>query len=135
MKKITSPRIEQRAADWYPTVFPNLHNGLVYILEVFPQMYRWTLREMQGTFEHEELLGIISATVNMELSPSMAGEHIIPAVKNFFGSTPAHDLIAKFQTLTTCERVCLEIWACGYWIALERDPGLDPEDWITPLLG
>ena len=132
MKKITSPRIEQRSADFYPSVFPNLHNGLCYVLEAFPEMYRWTLREMHGTFDRDELLNMLNATMNLELTPGMAGEHIIPAVRRYAARTPQ---ISKLETLTTCERTCIEIWACGYWIALERDPGLDPEDWITPLLG
>jgi hypothetical protein len=124
MKKI-GPNISDAAAEWYPSLFSNLHAGATYILEALPRLYQRTLYEMKGVFSEGELSLMIDVMNGTMLTPQLAGQQIGANVSDGIAldhldkkwEIDGKALNEKLAGLSPFQLACLEIRASGFWYA------------------
>ena len=144
-KKATAPRIDSKAAEFYPGVFSSLNAGMIYVIEAFPDVYRRTLHGLRGQFARGELMLLIDVFNATMLTPGHAGQHLLIQVEDGidldkldekWGVTKG-DLVAKIERLPLFSLACLEIWANGFWYRQTQPKEFSNEEfeaWIAQLL-
>ena len=139
MKKTvrTAPRMSETAAAWYKATFENLNQGLEYMAESWPPLYKKVLKNSLGKFSANEkklMLDVFNATW---LTPGMAGLHLEFQVDD--GCTidgldrkwdvDKNQLVNKIKAMTIIERAVVELWATAYWLAGHWEKK-SPEEYI-----
>ena len=125
----TTARITEQTETWYKASFKNLSNGVRYIVEAFPTLYKRSLREIEGQFTAEELCLIIDVFNASSLNPNLAGQQVIPRVDDGISldgldrkwEVDGGELIAKLRDLHYLQAMSLEIWAANFWYGKEKD--------------
>ena len=147
MKKSLTARVSAETADHYNQNWPNSHQGICYVLEAWPVLYRRTLHELRGVFTRHELMLILDVHRGLILTSGLAGQHLAAEVQDGIDlegmaekwklPNAGRDLTEKLATLTTGEKIVLEVWATGYWAPNNR-AGADTDEnvnaWMAPLL-
>lgn len=118
------PRISEESHRWFEAHWRTQNTGTEFLLDLFPTLYEEALDTLQGTFSPDELMELLDSYNGVRLEPRFAGEHIV----RLLPSTEA-----KFQGLDILSRICVEIWASGFWSsgAYGEDGGL--ERWVSRL--
>ena len=143
--KAISPKISDNAAEFYPSLFSNLHSGAIYTLEAFPRLYQRTLHSLKGRFSRGELMLMVDVMNATALTPGMAGHTLLANVPDGIAldhldekweiDDPA--LNEKMAGLHPFEAACLEIWANGFWYR-EKAEGISSGEelgaWVGQLL-
>ena len=140
--KAISPKINDSSAEFYPSVFSNLHSGAAYVLDSFPRLYQRTLHEMRGKFMKGELSLMIDVMNATMLTPQSAGYHLAANVADGIAldgldakwEIDGEALNKKLAELSVFDLACLEIWANGFWYRANR-PNDDFEAWVAQLKG
>jgi hypothetical protein len=140
----TAPRIGDRSADFYPSIFPSLNGGLEYVADTFPALYRNTLEHLRRNFSPGELMLMIDVFNATALTPQLAGQHLVLQVHDGIKldrldhkwEIDGKELINKLAELTIFESACLEIWANGFWYGKNQvdADNSDIEAWAAQLL-
>jgi len=120
-KVTVAPRIRVETKEFYAEHFHTPHSGIAFVIESFPDIYRWTLRDVLKLFSSNEQRFIKEAMKDAELDPNTAGELIIPRcrklVELYSGERRFQvawdDLEKKLESLPRCFGIVLEIWACS----------------------
>lgn len=136
MKQV-SPKIDERAAEWFVAHFQTLNQGVTYALESFPAIYRRTLAELRGRFNESELSLILDVVNGLLLTPQFAGQHLLAEVEDGImldglaekWQIDGAELILKIESLAVGQIAVLEIWAKAFWTQ-----GRDMAEWIKNLL-
>jgi hypothetical protein len=94
--------------------------------EVLPMLYTQTLEEMVGRFTSEELSLLLLAHEGGSRAAMVLGRYIfqncelhLPFYKKRDDINPS-DLKEKIESLPYWSRVCLELWASGWWSEYKR---------------
>lgn len=119
----TAPRISDKSAELYKTVFGSINAGMEYIGDAFPQLYRLTLHALKGQFSRGELLLMIDVNNGLWLLPGMAGQHLSAQVADGIALDRLDEkwgidddaLNTKISSLSTFEAACLELWIGAFW--------------------
>lgn len=117
------PMLPSETISEYREIFQTVEDGIEYVLEMFPMLFRNALSEIRGKFSRKEVMLIIRVMSGLILSPQLAGQYVIG---NVLDRIAREDLVAsdgieksgfleKLRTLNTFQRACLEIWANSYW--------------------
>jgi hypothetical protein len=138
MKQV-SPKIDDRAAEFYAAHFSTTNQGVSYTLEAFPAIYRRTLGELQGRFTEAELSLILDVVNGLLLTPQFAGQHLPAEVSDGVAlefldrkwEIDGPNLIGKIQDLTIGQTAVLEIWAKAFWV---QSPSPELADWCRALM-
>lgn len=136
-------RTDEKTAEWCEMNFGSRNDGAEFVLDVFPGLYRETLRELRGRFTEGELSLILDVMNGTMITPQLAGHSLAANAEDGMRldrldvkwETEPTAFMAKLGGLGMFERVCMEIWARAFWVsgAWERENGL--EDYIESLLG
>ncbi len=135
-KKATAPRIAEQSAKFYSEVFPSLNAGMEYVGDAFPLLYKRTLLSLKNIFSRAELCLLIDIFNGTFLTPNLAGQHLEIQVEDGIKlegldekwEVDSEKLLGKIQSLKFFERVCLEIWAKGFW---NKNQNMD--EWLKSL--
>lgn len=122
-KTAVTPQLDQATAEWIEKYYPTKYKGANTILSAFPQFFALTISEIKGKFEESELALMIDATNGTATTPQIMGQHIGPNVADGMAidgldgkwSVNRDELNSKIKTCTIFQKVCLEIWAGGFW--------------------
>lgn len=145
----TAPKITDEAAEFYRKYFPVSFNAsLTFVLDAFPSFYTRTLAEMRGVFSRGEL-GLILDVLNghgmlllsSHHAPALIGQHIALEIHDALCLTPGlaetwkiddiFGLMERINRLTIFQKICIEIWASGFW----KYHNIELNEWIKPLIG
>jgi len=140
----TAPRIGDKSAEWYPSVFSSLNAGLEYAADAWPVLYRQTMFNLKGRFTRGELMLIIDVFNSTALTSILAGQQIDIQVADGIAldeldkkwEIDGNALNRKIAELGMFEAACLEIWANGFWYGktqVDADNS-DVEAWAAQLL-
>jgi|GEM_PF-847482 len=137
-----APRILNESAEWFKRTFRSfdsgINNGLEYILNSFPSLYRQTLRGLEGRFSREELMLMIDSGNGILLSSSTAGQYLALGVADSIAldqldkkwGIKGDALNAKLTVLSLFESVCMELWVQAYWV---EHKNLDLDQYVAAL--
>ncbi len=117
------PTLPSETISNYREIFQTVDDGIEYVLEMFPVLFKNALSEIRGRFSKKEVMLIIRVMSGLILSPQLAGQYIVGNVLDRIGR---EDLLAsvgieksgfleKLRSLNIFQRACLEIWANSYW--------------------
>ena len=147
--KAIAPKILAESSEWYAKMFSTLNAGATFVLDSFPNFYAQTLSEMRGMFTQGELCMILDVLnghgtilLTYGSAPGPAGHHITVSIADSFDLYPGmyqekwdikdkDDFINRINNLPRFFKVCLEVWAAGFW---ENHESTTPEEWSAPLL-
>ena len=135
------PRISEKTSEWLTCQFSSRNAGAEYLLEVVPQLYRRTLRDLRGRFTPGELSLMLDCMNATMLTPQLAGQQLaincidsmeldLTAEK---WSVDRQAFTERLQALSLWESACLEIWARGFWESgtWKQENGL--REWVGQL--
>lgn len=119
----TAPRISDKSATLYKSIFGNPNAGMEYIGDAFPALYRHTLHDMRGKFTRGELMLMIDVMNGTWLTPGMAGQHLNANVSDGIALDGLDEkwgidgvkLNQKIGGLSIFETACLELWVQAFW--------------------
>jgi hypothetical protein len=119
----TSPRINDKSAEIYKTIFGNVNAGMEYLGDAFPQLYKITLHVLKGRFVRGELMLMIDVNNGLILTAGMAGQHLDAQVSDGIALDHLDEkweidgdaLNKKIAALTIFESACLELWIQAFW--------------------
>jgi len=141
--KAIAPKINPEAADWYAKMFKSLNAGTTAILDAFPGFYSHALAEMRGVFTINELSMILDITRSWPPGfTSFTGHAIKLSVKSclelFHGQfkerwniADPKEFLDRLSGLPLFARVCLDIWAAGFW---EQHETVTPEEYCAAMI-
>ena len=114
-KKVVSPRLSPEAEKVIGRFFPNRNRGAQFAIEAFCLMYMQAIDGIRGSFSPGELSLIIKAYRNID--PTTQHHQIFNALSDvYFGSeVDKNALFSKLRAMDPFSRLCLEVWASGYW--------------------
>lgn len=141
MAKITI-RIAEQPADWLARHFTTKTEGAEFAVNLLPRLYRHALADMRGMFSAGELSLMLDASNGVWLGEAgLAGQHLPLTVADAIrldGAATKWDLdgdelLRKLDGLSLWHRLCLELWAVGFWRSgtWEADAGMDT--WMAVL--
>lgn len=140
-KKTIGPRLSEASMEFYDTHFDTRNAGAEYALEMFPALYRGTLRELRGKFTAAELSAILDVVNSLLLMPKIAGQHLLTDISDgivldglnekwgFDGPT----ILDKLNACPLFHVAILEIWAKAFWVQNNRDNAQDLDRWTSHL--
>lgn len=135
----TAPRISDKSAALYKSIFGNTNAGMEYIGDAFPALYRHAIDDLRGKFTRGELMLMIDVCNGLWLTPMMAGQHMISQVSDGIAldgldekwEVDGKELNKKIADLTIFEAACLELWVQAFW---QQDEHGNIEEYIAGLL-
>ena len=141
MKK-TTPRINDKTAEFLTENFKSLNAGCEFTLELMYHLYRKEMHDMKGAFTRDELMLIIDLFNGHALNPESTGTsfwwHITEGIKYDYldekWGVKKEDMQKKAEALNSFQTACLEIWASGFWYGGDRGKGLDIEKYVEEAL-
>jgi len=136
----TAPRISDKSADLYKSIFGNVNAGMEYIGDAFPALYRLTLDHLRREFARGELMLMIDVCNGLWLTPGHAGQHLDIQVADGIRldqldekwEIDAGALNNKIAELTVFEAACLELWVQAFWRQEEHD---NIEEYVASMAG
>ena len=134
-KKNIGPRISEEAAEYLGAYFQSLNFGAQFVLESWPVLHRFALKEMRGLFSKNELKLLLDAHNHYTPTSQTTGLLFPIQILNSCDmdrldakwSVDKEELMEKIACLKTFYRHSLEVWASGF-----RRGGM--EDYIQALL-
>jgi len=122
-QKTISPRLDDKDADFYATLFGNKNAGAEYMLAAFPALYRSAQKIFKAVLTSDEQKLIIDSYNSTMITPDWAGRfvstHITDAIEleklDEKWDVKKKDFIAKLETLDTFTLACIEIFAKAFW--------------------
>lgn len=123
MSKKVTPLIGDESIKFFESNFRNLNAGVTYALEAFPGLYSRSMHDIKGIFTDGELRLILDVVNDLELTPQIAGKHLILDIHDGIDlekldekwSVNKGEIIKKINDLSLFHLVCLEIWAKSFW--------------------
>jgi hypothetical protein len=141
-KKGVGPVLDTKTLEFYGERFDSINQGITYVLEMFPALYRMCLHDLKGRFLPGELMLMMDVMNGGMLSFGIAGQHLILSCYDGIKldgldakwGIDKQTMLDKLVKLPRFELAALEIWAAGFWRSgIYKDP--DGEDkWMAPLL-
>ena len=134
----TSPRISDKSAALYKSIFGSVNAGMEYVGDAVPQLYRLTLHRLQGRFSRGELMLMLDVGNGSMLTAGMAGQHLGAQVADGIAldrldvkwEIDGVALNTKVSGLTIFEAACLELWVQAFWEQEEHD---NIEDYVAAM--
>lgn len=138
----TAPRIPGAAAEWYPGLFESLNQGLEFIIEAFPTLYKRALDEIKGKFLEGELLLMVDVFNATYLLPQILGTHLDIQVSDGCAldgldqkwGVMKNPLLDKIAALTSFQAACLELFVVGFWHGGHWEK-MDPREYVKEVKG
>lgn len=124
MKKI-GPRISENTEKFILNNFRSVNAGGEYFIEAFLPLFKRTLADLRGVFTDSELKLMVDVFNSTVLTPALAGQHLFINCSDGMEldrldhkwEVTRKTLLEKLQALSIFQAACLEVWACGFWLA------------------
>ena len=141
--KSMSPRVSEKAHEFFTANFRTANSGAEYGLEAFATaLYPRIMHELKGRFNKNELFLILDVFNATALTAQIAGQHLI---MNCVDGMELDGLDKKWhidrdsftntlKNLSIMEKACLEIWAAGFWYCGDPDKELNIHLRVAPLV-
>ena len=138
--KSTAPRISDKAATFYYTVFSSLNAGLEFTADAFPTLYKRALHEIKGKFSVSELMFVVDVHDGNAMTPGNFGQAVYGSCVDgidLYGldvkwEIARDNLIRKIESLTSFQAAALEMWANAFW-AKEAGDGQNIAEYVSGL--
>lgn len=141
-KKNIGPRISDGSGEYLEKYFQSLNFGAQFVLEAWPVLHLFALKEMRGVFSPGELKLIIDVHNGFMPTAQITGQGILAQVMDGceldrLGAkwdVDQKEIAKKIAYLKTFQRHALEIWAYAFWYGGNGDSTKDLEEYIKALL-
>ena len=118
-KLVLSTKVSPPSYEFYQQTFrEHAHAGGSYVLEAFPDIYRWSIHEFQGVFPEAERALIVRAFRGFDIVPGFAGEMlparcriVMESDESAFQDIDGDAFFAKIAALPKSLVMIVEIWA------------------------
>ena len=111
-----------------PTMFSDIETAHHFMIQTWKQMWRHSLASLKGVFTAGELSLFIDTHNGLILSPWHYGSNTLAVGTSdsiaLDGTAEKWDvdpetIIDKIKSLTPAQALCVEIWACGFWVQMD----------------
>ena len=144
MKITISNRIEDPTINLLGDLFRksngdrNPGGGCAFILESFRHIYRQSLIDLKGIFDHDELIVMVHALEKSPLSAEFSGQRLISNIadnlKMSDGDTDLICILDELKRMPAAQLYFLEVWIHGYWSQSSDEFSIGMAEYIKPLL-
>jgi hypothetical protein len=118
-KLVLSTKVTPQSYEFYQQTFrDHAHAGGSYVLDAFPDIYRWSIHEFQGIFPEAQRALIVRAFKGFCINPASAGAMLPARCRIVMESDEKASrgidrdaFFAKMDALPKCLVMIIEIWA------------------------